>query len=89
MSIISYRQSITLAYDDPSFYAYIMAAMRKADDHNLALLESVFPDVLEELRARYNAPGGCLNERELTWLTHVLEGASAVYTYNADEQESD
>lgn len=42
------------------FYSLLMAAMRAADTDNLAKLESVFPDVLSDLRARYNAPGGYL-----------------------------
>lgn len=40
--IVAYRQSISLMEDDPSFYALIMAAMRKADDDNLAKLKISF-----------------------------------------------
>lgn len=42
------------------FYAIIMAAMRRADPENLAKLRDSFPEVWEELQARYNAPGGHL-----------------------------
>lgn len=45
---------------DEPFYALIMAAMRGADDVNLAKLKAAFPDVWEELHARYHAPGGKL-----------------------------
>lgn len=42
------------------FYSLLMATMRAADSDNTAKLMSVFPDTFEELRARYNAPGGLL-----------------------------
>lgn len=45
---------------DPSFYALIMAAMRRADTVNARLLREAFPGVWHELQARYNAPGGYL-----------------------------
>lgn len=70
--IIAYRQSLSVSMDDPSFYALIMAAMRKADDINIEKLKSVFPDVYSELYARYNAPGGCLDQDEMDWLLEVL-----------------
>jgi hypothetical protein len=44
-----------------SFEALIMAAMRGADTTNLALLREAWPDVWNELEARYNAPGGVLD----------------------------
>ena len=40
------------------FGALIQAAMRGADTDNLAKLKAAFPEVWEELRARYEAPGG-------------------------------
>lgn len=43
------------------FEALIMAAMRAADTTNLALLREAWPDVWNELEARYNAPGGVLD----------------------------
>lgn len=42
------------------FYGLIMAAMRRADSLNLEKLVAAFPDVWEELDARYNAKGGYL-----------------------------
>jgi hypothetical protein len=43
-----------------SFRALVMATMRRADTDNLAALRQAFPDVHDELVARYNAPGGDL-----------------------------
>lgn len=43
-----------------TFNSLIMAAMRQADDVNLKALKHTFPDIWEELEARYNAPGGKL-----------------------------
>lgn len=65
MSLYDYRTSINLSIEDPPFYALIMSAIRKADDINLAKLTMVFPEVVEEFKQRYNAPGGMLeNERK-------------------------
>ena len=46
------------------FYALIMAAMREADSDNLRRLRAAWPQVWDELHARYNAPGGYLTEAE-------------------------
>jgi hypothetical protein len=59
MSLYDYEASRRLPTDTP-FYALIMAAMRRADTANLALLREAWPDVWAELDARYNAPGGVL-----------------------------
>lgn len=61
MSLHSYKVSQTLMTQDPPFYALIMAAMRKADTENSAMLRQCWPDVWEELQARYWAPGGILD----------------------------
>jgi hypothetical protein len=53
-----------LLLNDPPFYALIQAAMRKADTDNLEKLKSAFPEVWEELNARYHVPGGRLTEEE-------------------------
>jgi hypothetical protein len=42
------------------FHALIMAAMRKADDRNAVKLRAAWPEVWDELYARYWAPGGLL-----------------------------
>lgn len=43
-----------------SFYATLMLAMDYADTQNLSKLKAAFPDVWDEMRARYHAPGGIL-----------------------------
>ena len=64
MSLFEYRQSLGIAKDDPTFAALIMAAMRKADDFNSFQLKSAFPEIYQELRERYDAPGGKLKYDE-------------------------
>ncbi len=61
MSLYDYERSRALASTDEPFYALIMAAMRRADSHNEMLLRAAWPDVWDELRDRYNAPGGRLD----------------------------
>ena len=58
MSLYDYHASLKLSQNDPPFYAIIMAAMRKADTNNTALLKSCWPEVYAELFERYHAPGG-------------------------------
>jgi hypothetical protein len=60
VSLYDYRQSASLIRYDPPFYALIMAAMRKADTDNTKKLRAAWPEVWEELYARYHAPGGLL-----------------------------
>jgi len=55
-----YLTSIDIALRDESFYALIMAAMRRADTDNLAKLKKAWPEVWQELHKRYNADGGVL-----------------------------
>lgn len=45
---------------DVPFYSLIAAAVKRADTPNLDALDRAFPGVVEEVRARYNAPGGVL-----------------------------
>ena len=52
MSYHEYHVSSQLALEDPPFYALIMAAMRKADTVNGALLRAAFPAVWAEVEAR-------------------------------------
>jgi hypothetical protein len=61
MSLYDYNQSRELE-SGYTFAALIMGAMRKADDFNLLLLKAGFPDMLNELKERYNAPGGKLKD---------------------------
>lgn len=60
MSLFDYRQSRELSAKDASFAALIMAAIRKADSFNALALSETFPEIAEELQARYDAPGGVL-----------------------------
>lgn len=61
----SYQVSQELAKTDPPFSALIFAAIRKADSQNMALLTMAFPELVEEMQARYWAPGGRLeSERQ-------------------------
>jgi len=60
MSLFDYEMSKRIAAEDYPFYALILAAMRQADDENLLALQREFPEVWQELIARYNAPGGKL-----------------------------
>lgn len=60
-----YRASIELelkAIEIPAnaFYSLIMAAARQAGSEEIEKLERAFPDAINELRKRYNAPGGRL-----------------------------
>ncbi len=61
MSLYDYEQSKKIFEADVSFDACIMAAMRGADTFNAARLRLAFPDMWDELQARYNAPGGRLD----------------------------
>lgn len=60
MAYYDYKCSQQIAAQDYPFYALIMAAMRQADNENLEALKAAFPQVYQELLARYNAPGGRL-----------------------------
>jgi len=60
MSWHEYEQSKQLQRFDYPFYALIMGAMRSADSENVAKLRAAWPDVWEELQARYHAPRGLL-----------------------------
>lgn len=64
MSHYDYEASKAISESDPPFAAIIMAALRKADTRNGLLLRSAFPDITEELQARYDAPGGYLPGEE-------------------------
>jgi hypothetical protein len=75
VSLMSYLQSREISgMRDWDFSALVMAAMRKADTHNFALLADAFPEIAAELQARYDAPGGALNEGELAWVQQLFAG---------------
>jgi len=62
MTMFDYQESRSVEREGFPFYALIMAAMRQADTDNLTRLQVAFPDVWNELNARYHSPGGLLPE---------------------------
>jgi hypothetical protein len=60
MSRFDYEECKRVRQTDPGFYSLLMAAMMKADSTNVVKLRIVFPEVWDELQARYDAPGGIL-----------------------------
>lgn len=57
----AYQVSRELARFDAPFSALIFAAIRKADNNNMARLRVAFPELVAEMCARYEAPGGRLD----------------------------
>lgn len=64
MSLYDYKKSQEIDSKDYGFYALIMAAMREADSVNLCKLKYEWPDIYTELQARYNSPGGKLENEQ-------------------------
>ena len=62
MSLFDYQTSKHIAAGDYPFYALIMAAMRQADTLNAESLRHMWPEIWDELQARYHAIGGKLPE---------------------------
>ena len=60
MSLYDYQESMIIAEQDRPFYALLMATMRQANTVNAEKMRECWPDVWDELVARYNAPGGKL-----------------------------
>lgn len=60
MSLFDYKLSLELDAKDYPFYALIMAAMRQADTRNAVALQMMWPEIWDDLQARYQAPGGLL-----------------------------
>jgi hypothetical protein len=60
MARYDYEMYKMVVSNDPSFESLIMAAYRKADTANAAALRALWPGIVDELQARYNAPGGIL-----------------------------
>jgi hypothetical protein len=73
MTWYDYRKSKRFG-PDPNFYALIMAAMRKADTVNAIKLRTAFPDVWDEVQARYNAPGGVISGDPPRLLERIAAG---------------
>lgn len=78
MSHYDYLLSKALADNEAtSFYALIMAAMRRADSDNQITLAFGFPAVWKELQDRYNAPGGALDSDDQPGHFKVTVGEEA------------
>jgi len=60
VSLHEYEMSRLIDAEQYPFYVLIMAAMRRADNVNERILRASYPNVWNELEARYNAPGGLL-----------------------------
>lgn len=54
--LYEYKQAQLLASWDAPFYAYIAAAVMKADTQNFTKLREMFPEVVEMLGKYYNTP---------------------------------
>lgn len=72
----AYRASVELGKGDPSFYGLLMAAMRRADSRNAAILRQAFPEVWRDLQARYDAPCGVLYSDPAPLRARVLGDAA-------------
>lgn len=60
MSLFDFRRALELRDADYPIYSLLMAAMLKADTMNSARLRRAYPELWNELQARYDAPGGYL-----------------------------
>ena len=61
MSRYDYQASKDISAQSYPFYALVMALYRQADTSNQHLIQYCWPEVVAELKARYNAPGGWLD----------------------------
>ncbi len=60
MSYHEYKTGQRIELQQHPFYALIQAAMRQADNENQDKLAAAWPEIWQELQARYKAPGGAL-----------------------------
>jgi hypothetical protein len=60
MSLHGYHYSRKLALDDAPLESLIFAAIRKADSDNLMRLGTAFPELIAEMKMRYNARLGVI-----------------------------
>lgn len=57
----SYDRLVSLQINDnSSIISYIMAMLRNADTLNFTLISMCFPEIVSELKERYNSPGGII-----------------------------
>lgn len=88
MSLYDYRESKDIALHSFGFYALLMELMRRADSTNIAKLRTVWPDVYDELYARYNAPGGILPSDTLPEDDDTLrDDVNGVNTASGDDDD--
>jgi len=73
MSFHEYQASKHLVVDAPPFYALIMAAMRQADSKNTEKLKAAWPEVWDELKRRYHAPGGVIPDLDGFTVEEAIE----------------
>ena len=73
MSMHEYMMSQKIELEGYPFYGLIMAAMRQADDVNRHKLMLAWPDEYDELKARYNAPGGVLHDGDEDVRARIIE----------------
>lgn len=86
MGLIGYLQSREIETKEYSFDGLVMAAMRQASTDNLEKLQTAFPELWQDLQARYNAPNGCLDESELKWLEAGGDYMEENITENEEEE---
>ena len=60
LNLIDYEISKRISAIDLPFASLIAAAMRKADSDNFARLKQAFPELTNDFKLRFNAPGGVL-----------------------------
>jgi hypothetical protein len=60
MSLYDYQLSREIERCEHPFYALLMAAIRRADSTNFEKFKACWPEVVAEVQARYDAPGGKL-----------------------------
>lgn len=62
MNIIDYEIGLRLYHAGIPFHALLTALMLKADSQNVRKLTDAFPEEMDILTLRYDAPGGVLKD---------------------------
>jgi hypothetical protein len=78
MSLFDYRFSRALDDLDVPFHGLLMAAIRKADTENFQKFRACWPQIVAELEARYNVPGGLLPGESVELTAEGLKRAPGV-----------
>lgn len=90
VNLIDYMIASHLATADLPFDALIAAAIKRADSLNLAKLARAFPEHVETVRMRYNAPGAVIMADGLLDVdesTTVAEIADDILKYRIDAEK--